>query len=770
MALGETARLLAELDMQDNLTPKANTAIGSVRRLEGAVGQSAATTGRLGRLSAMAAAPMGVLRTNSERLGGAMGHLRGQIGGLLGAAGFFGLAGAGIGVAEALHHSIDAAVELGATSRRLAGLTGGTVEEMSKLSAGLAHFGVEADQQTRIVGMLEKNLGNLATGGGAKAEKFAKDFGFSVLDASGNAKSAQQIIEDFTDFFNDDAIPASTKAAAGAKLFGRSWQDLLPVLGAGKGALHEASEEAATFGETLTTQDAAALAKMRDATRTWHTALAGLETQIGLAIVPVITDLANAATNFLKDPNNRASIVGFFKQGVQFARDFAGFIKDSVLPTIQSLAGGAKQLWDSIPDPLKDLLVKGFVADRTVKFLFGFSLADVGKDVVGGIIRGIAGNFISRGSSPANPMFVQGTGIGGTGGTGAVGALGGASRLTQAVSVVAIVGAALAVIEAFKDFLGTRDQAQRDLQEKADAAAHQTAQEALGNLKNLNNTLGHQDLWQSLVTNTFGAAQTSEGITNLANAITNNGKVSDVADAIRTLQAAQAVAIQRGWTDAANQIGTDIKTLQSGGPMPVQVYGPIDTRITGDTPVVPGPGFTEWMHSQTQQTDEQKQELARIGAQVQQVPGALAGFLQKWATAHDDAVAAGFKSGTNAIRKEIATRLGITVHTLQQLRSSFRTNLAHELGITTGELQRLRRSTHWDDQALADKLGISVDQLRLLKDAARDTAANTLGIKNKDWTPEITVPVNVHTNFSVSGRSVANATERFWTINRPRVT
>jgi homoaconitase/3-isopropylmalate dehydratase large subunit len=187
------------------------------------------------------------------------------------------------------------------------------------------------------------------------------------------------------------------------------------------------------------------------------------------------------------------------------------------------------------------------------------------------------------------------------------------------------------------------------------------------------------------------------------------------------------------------------------------------------------------MRNQTQQTEAQKQELQRFHQQaanqlgqmtgdITSLPSRISSFIERWASAKSDALAAGFKAGTAAMKREIASKLGITIGTLKALRESFRSSLASELGITTGELRHLNRTFNFNEEKIAAKLGISVEQLRALKEEARKTAANTTKIKNKDWTPTITVPVSVKSTFSVSGRAVAQATEKFWSINRPRVT
>lgn len=754
MALGESAKLVAELDLKNNMSGPAGQAIASLDRIEKKVGTLRIATGT------------------------ALGNAFTSIGSL---------AVKGLGKAfGALEAGIDSLRQVDTLNRQTAAVIQSTG----------AKAGISAKQVSDLAGSIEdlttvddkvvqggENMLLTFTGIGKDvfpdATKAMVNMGVAMAGGNADAVDLQATAIQLGKALNDPIKGVTALAKVGVsfteqqKAQIKAMVEAGDVAGAQKVILKELETEFGKAGEAAGTGYAADMRRFNDA-------IEGAEQAVAVGFMPVIQEVTKWLNEKLRDPKVIAAIkdlgtsgAGLLDKGFQAIKNIPW---DQVGEAFKLMGQGAKVVWDtfnSLPDWVKTAVITGWGLNKLTGGAVGGLLTNVAQGLLTGGLKTLFGGLFSRGSSPANPMFVQGTGIGGGGAGpgGVVGAAGGASKLVQAVSIISIVGSALAVMEAFKEFLGTRDQAQNELDAKANAAAHQTAQEALGNLQGLNATLGKQGLWESLVTNTFGAAQTSKGITNLADAIVNNGKVSDVSAAIKALQDAQAVAIQRGWTDAADAIGADIVKLQT-------------TPASGPTPVVPGPGFTEWMHSQTTQTDEQKQELerlhnvaaaqlpeiAKIGAGVAGLPSKLSAFIAQWSGAHDAAIAAGFKAGTQAIRQEIASKLGITVRELGSLRGAFRSALASELGITTGELRRLNRTFDYDETKIAAKLGISVEQLRQLKAEAQTTAANTTKIKNKDWTPEITVPVKVTTTFSVSGRAVAQASERFWSINRPRVT
>ncbi len=411
MNLAETAVLAVQLKLEDQLS-------GGVARAESEVaGLNTTVKASSGHLTNLARAAT-VAQGGVVKFGGALGHAKSQLVSL--ATGPLGLVGLGAGLftlGGLFEKSVGRAQDFGMEVSKLSKLTGLSVETTSALAAALEHFGIGSDAALRSVGFLEKNVGLLASRKNGIVD-FEKSFGLALTDANGHLKDANALVLASADYFNNKSIPATTKAAALAKLYGRSWQQLIPFLSAGSKGIRDAEEAAASLGLTLTKTNVQDLAKFKEATRELGTAVGGLELQIGLALVPAMKDLATAATAFVRD--NREGIVSFFKQAISVGRDFAGFVTTSLLPAFRSVAGAAVSFWDSIPGPLKDLLVKGYVTNRVVKFVFG---VDVVGDIAGALGRGIEGalgkavgnGLVSAGLGKlfVQPVFVTNPGFGG---------------------------------------------------------------------------------------------------------------------------------------------------------------------------------------------------------------------------------------------------------------------------------------------------------------------------------------------------------------------
>jgi hypothetical protein len=565
MSVAETANLIVRLGLKDELAPALAKDAQALHGIEAGANRAAGGLNRLGGVAG--------------RAGGAFGHLRGHMSGLLGAAGIFGAAGIGLGVEHFLHGAIEEATTFGATVTRMKAITGESADSIVGLTGVLSYFGIAADKQTKVVGMMTKNIGAI-TLTAASAAKFQKEYGVELLDSSGKVKAMSDVIVEASDYFNDKNIPATQKAAAMAKLFGRSWQDLIPVLSAGSAELERINEHERKLNP-INEQNLRDMKDLKVAQRDWNSAMETMKVQVGLTLLPLLKDLARAASDFLSDPGNRATIIGFFKQGVQFARDFAGYIGQTVIPVVSGLASTAKQFWDAIPGPLRDLMVKGFVANQTIKFLFGFDVAGVAKNFIGDAIGVVARNIFGRGASPAMPLYVSGA-IGG-GGAGAAGAGGsGIMRTLGTIGAVTIAASSIiALAETFKGFMDSNAQAQKDLADKAAAAIKQSGREAAVNIGKLTNTLTHQGMFESLVTNTWGSKETGQALINLSHAITQDGSLSrsEIVSSIEQLKAAQAAAAGRGWTEAAAAIGADILTLGEKLPTAPEIGTAVATKV-----------------------------------------------------------------------------------------------------------------------------------------------------------------------------------------------
>lgn len=467
----------------------------------GKVRSELAHMGTAGQLASLGlGSAMGAVNKGEQ----ALGHLRNRLTSLAGPLGFGALIAGGLGVSGALTQGIEKVDAMGLAIEKLTTITSLNVHQASQLLAVGEKYGISNEQIVKSAGMAEKILGKLAEAhvkGAAAAksatlqnlelektqiqsvggktthinllisEQKARDqlsasvanaadgttklaaidqkYGLHLIDNKGKVVDYTTELNQLADMYLNKAIPAATKDYVASQLLGKSYLAMIPLLKLGSKGMAEAAAEADKMGLTLkTAQDVTNVHDFIAAQRQAKDALAGLEIQLGLLIMPDLTASLKTFTSFMAD--HQADVKAFFSDALHTAEGFASFVSGTVVPTFQAMATTAGAFWNSIPGPLRDFMVKGFVADRTIKFLFGMSpihlVASLAEGAIGKGLGGALGGIFQRGSTPANPMFVADV----TGGKGPLGALpGAASGLGLAgAAVVTTAGLVLAAVVA----------------------------------------------------------------------------------------------------------------------------------------------------------------------------------------------------------------------------------------------------------------------------------------------------------------------------------
>ncbi len=552
--LAETARLVTELDLKDDLS-------GGLEHAQRATAGYVQTANQAGAAADRVSAKGGGMSRAMHGIGNAAAHARGRVSGLANILGAGGLLGGILGVVAYSKKAIDSAEAWGESTRRINQITRMGVEESSRFVDAFDKFGIAADKQERILGFMTKTMGNYGTNAAA-AKKVQEDFGFSVLNSNGKVKSAQQVLLDFTDYFNRKGIPATQKAALAAKLFGRGWTDMLPIFELGSRKVKKGMDDAMT----MTQGQFKMMTKWRDTQREFNDVIGDLGVKVGLILIPTLMDFAKGITSFVEE--NEGAVLGFFRDLGNMAKDTAGFLTGTVLPTVKGLADAVLGFWNSIPGPLRDLLVTGFIANKAVKFMFGVSGLDIGKSILGALTGG--GGLFARGSSPANAMWVKPVGgMGGGMGPGGAAVAGGRGigMLGRGILAVEVVAMAAAVWDAWQTNIAQPvAENQKKLAEQAEGLKGNTRDEALKNLTNMARLmLDESNAAQKAVIQTTSSKELGAALTNASKVLlSQTTRSEDIPAALEKMARAQKAATEYGWTAVADQIGQDMKDLQEG--------------------------------------------------------------------------------------------------------------------------------------------------------------------------------------------------------------
>lgn len=198
-------------------------------------------------------------------------------------------------------HSIEAQAQIANLSERL----GVSVREMSALRfmAGQSDTSIEA----LATGMkkLSVNAAQAASGSGEMSASFAS-IGVTVKNADGSLRAIDDILGDVAEEFRlmPDGVE---KTALAVKLFGKTGDELIPFLNAGRAGIKEMREEAEKLGIVLDERAAKAAKKFEDDTKKIKIAADGVGTAISQALIPFLGAYANSIIEATKVTGGFAS-------------------------------------------------------------------------------------------------------------------------------------------------------------------------------------------------------------------------------------------------------------------------------------------------------------------------------------------------------------------------------------------------------------------------------------------------------------------------------
>lgn len=201
--------------------------------------------------------------------------------------------------------AIDAQDELGKMAQKV----GMSVEDLSKLqyAAKLADVSTE----TLSGGMKKLNTGMVeAASGSGKAYDALKVMGISVKDSSGVLKTNSQVLSEVADKFEKYGDGAQ-KSALAVAIFGKSGQEMIPLLNGGAQSLKDLGLELDRYGAVVTTGGAKASEEFNDNLTRLSAASSGLGKSIANALLPTMNSFVKSLIDgkvYLKE--HGAEVVG----------------------------------------------------------------------------------------------------------------------------------------------------------------------------------------------------------------------------------------------------------------------------------------------------------------------------------------------------------------------------------------------------------------------------------------------------------------------------
>ena len=200
-----------------------------------------------------------------------------------------GLVVAGTAAAAFVKNAIDSA-DAASKAAQAAGITTEAYTGLA-YAAGLA--GVEQETLGKAYSKLNTDI--------ASNDATLRKLGVALRDASGNARSADAVLEDLADRFAG-MTDGPEKAAIAAKIFGeRIGPQLLPFLNQGKAGISSLRDEARKLGIEISTETGKAAEEFNDNLTRLQTVASGFATQLAAQMLPTLVQLSERFVQNAKD-------------------------------------------------------------------------------------------------------------------------------------------------------------------------------------------------------------------------------------------------------------------------------------------------------------------------------------------------------------------------------------------------------------------------------------------------------------------------------------
>ncbi len=202
----------------------------------------------------------------------------------------------GLGI-EKIREAVLEYGELGEAVEKGAFKAGLSVENYQRLSYAAQASGVDVESTAHAMGRLNQTLGMSAAGHNHYALTLFQRLGITLRDTRGQLRSAADILPELADAFKRNENPA-VRASMGMQLFGRQWQDIMPLLGMGGEEVKELQAHFDRLRPPLNSEQVEAAVQFNRTLVDLKTVSGGLMQQLGAGLAPAIEQLIHRFTDW----------------------------------------------------------------------------------------------------------------------------------------------------------------------------------------------------------------------------------------------------------------------------------------------------------------------------------------------------------------------------------------------------------------------------------------------------------------------------------------
>lgn len=176
--------------------------------------------------------------------------------------------------------------------------TGISTEHLQEYDYIAGQIGTSLDTITGAQAKLVRSMAGGADGTGTQADAF-KTLGVSVVDAQGNLRDTQTVFGETIDALGQIQNPAERDALA-MDIFGKSAQELNPLIKAGSGELETLAQKAHDVGAVVSDENVSAFDTLGDTLASLQAGLKGTVTTLLSAFLPSFQGVFDQAGGYLQ--------------------------------------------------------------------------------------------------------------------------------------------------------------------------------------------------------------------------------------------------------------------------------------------------------------------------------------------------------------------------------------------------------------------------------------------------------------------------------------
>src|SRR4030042_483199 len=211
-------------------------------------------------------------------------------------------AGAIIGIGKLVLKTAEAADNIVESAEKI----GITAEKYQEFGFIADQIGTDVDTIARAFARTTKAMEEAEKGNSPPPTAFAT-LGISVKDADGNFRDTEDVFGDVIKTLGKVQDETERDILA-QELFGKSYQELIPLINLGADGLAKMTKEAPDLGAGMSEEDVKADADLNDKIAALKAGFGGLKSKLASAFVPMLTKVVDKMKEWLADPKIQAGI------------------------------------------------------------------------------------------------------------------------------------------------------------------------------------------------------------------------------------------------------------------------------------------------------------------------------------------------------------------------------------------------------------------------------------------------------------------------------